>query len=240
MKSVKQQEMKEIIVEKISTQAKINDLQKQIDDLQPLIHQYKSASKDSQMKTIEKQFNSEVTSIRKKLLSLKVIVVNEHGRRKLKNIIDALYVKTDKFKEIYKQRFKSILDINVDDGVHHNVDLGQATTQVLQKDNTYLKGIVLSIEDRYDEIRQLETQVLEIAELFKDLALLVDRQQESLDVIALHVVKAKNHAENGEVNLQDAEKYQKKSRNVMCYCMMCLLMVCAIIVLSVLGAKSKL
>lgn len=56
--------------------------------------------------------------------------------------------------------------------------------------------------------------MLEIFELFKDLATLVDLQQESLDVIENRILKAKNYTEKAEVELNEAEDYQKKARAV--------------------------
>jgi hypothetical protein len=55
---------------------------------------------------------------------------------------------------------------------------------------------------------------LEIYELFRDLATLVDLQQESLDVIENRIIKAKNYTEKAEVELNEAEEYQKKARAV--------------------------
>ncbi len=63
---------------------------------------------------------------------------------------------------------------------------------------------------------KLEQQVLEVYELFRDLATLVDLQQESLDVIEHRINKAKDHTEKAEVELNEAEDYQKKARNVTC------------------------
>ena len=60
----------------------------------------------------------------------------------------------------------------------------------------------------------MRVQVLEIYELFRDLATLVDLQQESLDVIENRIIKAKNYTEKAEVELNEAEEYQKKARAV--------------------------
>lgn len=62
--------------------------------------------------------------------------------------------------------------------------------------------------------RRVCVQVLEIYELFRDLATLVDLQQESLDVIENRIIKAKNYTEKAEVELNEAEEYQKKARAV--------------------------
>lgn len=70
------------------------------------------------------------------------------------------------------------------------------------------------IEERHLDIMKLERQVLEIYELFRDLATLVDLQQESLDVIENRIMNAKDYTEKAEVELHEAEDYQKKARAV--------------------------
>jgi t-SNARE complex subunit (syntaxin) len=101
------------------------------------------------------------------------------------------------------------------------------TQQVIQEaivsDN--LRATVAAIEERHLDILLLERHVIELFEMFRDLATLVDLQQESMDVISRHIDKAKNHVERGEVDLQAAEKYQKKSRNLQCCCLFLVLAV---------------
>lgn len=84
--------------------------------------------------------------------------------------------------------------------------------QALISDN--LQDVIKVIEERHLDILKLERQVLEIYELFRDLATLVDLQQESLDVIENRIMNAKDYTEKAEVELQDAENYQKKARAV--------------------------
>jgi len=80
-----------------------------------------------------------------------------------------------------------------------------------------LKLVVKDIDSRHQDILALERQVLELSELFKDLATLAQLQQESLDSIEGHVQKAKAHVEKGEDNLEKAEKHQKAARKKKCY-----------------------
>ena len=101
--------------------------------------------------------------------------------------------------------------------------------QALVSEN--LQDVVRVIEERHADIMRLEQQVLEIYELFRDLAVLVDLQQESLDVIENRIMHAKNYTEKAEVELQEAEEYQKKARNRRC----CILIVLLVIVAVILG-----
>lgn len=79
-----------------------------------------------------------------------------------------------------------------------------------------LDNVVQQIEERHQGIKKLEQQVIEVYELFRDLAQLVDLQQETLDVIENRVTLAKNYAEKAVEELNTAEEYQKKARKKMC------------------------
>lgn len=94
-----------------------------------------------------------------------------------------------------------------------------------------LKEIVADIEERHDRVVQLAASVEELATLFKDLATLVDLQQESLDVIEGRILQAKDYTERGESELRQAEDYQKKARNRRC-CIICILLAVLIAILA--------
>jgi syntaxin 1B/2/3 len=113
------------------------------------------------------------------------------------------------------------------------IERGQADSviqQVMMEDNARLYDIVSDIEERHGQVLQLERQVLEVFELFKDLATLVDIQQEDLDLIDSHIQTAKTKVEKGEKELQQARDYQRKARKKQCYILMCLLAFLVILV----------
>jgi t-SNARE complex subunit (syntaxin) len=104
------------------------------------------------------------------------------------------------------------------------IERGQADSviqQVMMEDNARLYDIVSDIEERHGQVLQLERQVLEVFELFKDLATLVDIQQEDLDLIDNHIQGAKQKVEKGEKELEQAREYQRKARQKKCYILMC-------------------
>jgi t-SNARE complex subunit (syntaxin) len=101
--------------------------------------------------------------------------------------------------------------------------------EALISDN--LKNVVQVIEERHLDILKLEHQVLEIYELFRDLATLVDLQQESLDVIENRILKARDYTEKAEVELNEAEEYQKKARARRC----CLLVILLAVLVAILA-----
>lgn len=103
----------------------------------------------------------------------------------------------------------------------------------------HLEDTVHALEQRHAEIQKLNRDVLELFELFKDLSVLVDLQQESLDVIDNHIAHARDHVDRGEVELDSAADYQKKARKRRCCLLFIVLIVLGVLMLS-LGLLSKL
>jgi len=146
------------------------------------------------------------------------------------------------FKQSLQERTRrqlKIVDSKIsDEEVEKIVASGQADgviKQVLISEN--LQDVVRDIEDRHLDILKLERQVLEVYELFKDLATLVEIQQESLDVIENRIGKAKDYVERAEGQLAEAEVYQKKTRKKQCCLIILLLAILIAILAPVLGTQ---
>ncbi|GAV77287.1 Syntaxin domain-containing protein/SNARE domain-containing protein [Cephalotus follicularis] len=96
------------------------------------------------------------------------------------------------------------------------------------------------IQERHDAVRDLEKKLLELQQVFLDMAVLVDVQGDMLDNIESHVSSAVDHVQSGNVALQKAKKLQKNSRKWMCFAIILLLIIVAIIVVGVIQPwKSK-
>jgi t-SNARE complex subunit (syntaxin) len=102
-----------------------------------------------------------------------------------------------------------------------------------------LKEAVQQIEERHGDIKKLEQSVIEVHELFKDMAVLVDQQQEVIDVISQRISTAKNHVIVAEKDLVVAEKSQKKGRGYKCCALICGLIVLMIVLIPVIGVALK-
>jgi len=95
-----------------------------------------------------------------------------------------------------------------------------------------LDDAVEEIENRHERIVQLVRTVEELMALFTDLAVLVDVQGETLNVIENHVENAKNYTEQGGKDLVVAEKVNKKNRKCMC----CIAGIVMVIIVAVLAS----
>ncbi|KAH0895525.1 syntaxin-132 isoform X1 [Brassica rapa] len=90
------------------------------------------------------------------------------------------------------------------------------------------------IQERHDAVRDLEKKLLDLQQIFMDMAVLVDAQGEMLDNIESQVSNAVDHVQSGNTALVRAKSLQKSSRKWMCIAIIILLIVVAVIVVGVL------
>ncbi|KAB5586748.1 hypothetical protein PHYPO_G00005120 [Pangasianodon hypophthalmus] len=72
------------------------------------------------------------------------------------------------------------------------------------------------IKERETNIRQLEADIMDVNQIFKDLAVMIHDQGDIIDSIEANVESAEVHVEHGTEQLQRAAYYQRKSRKRMC------------------------
>jgi len=94
----------------------------------------------------------------------------------------------------------------------------------LENQRAYIDGVNLQ---RDDEIKQLESNVVLVNEMFHDLAQIVKEQDVLIDNIDQNVTNALEDVQEGERQIDQAAVYQKKSRSKMC----CILWICVTILI---------
>lgn len=100
------------------------------------------------------------------------------------------------------------------------------TAQVLQMENDVDLEM---IRERETAIKQLESDIMDVNQIFKDLGMLVHEQGEVLDSIEANVEHAQIHVEDGTKQLSAAKNYQSKARRKKCCLIVVLLIVLAIV-----------
>ncbi|XP_038725744.1 syntaxin-132-like [Tripterygium wilfordii] len=98
---------------------------------------------------------------------------------------------------------------------------------------------VAEIQERHDAVRDLEKRLLELQQIFMDMAVLVDAQGDMLDNIESQVSSAVDHVQSGNTALQRAKSLQKNSRKWMCIAIIILLIIVVIIVVAVIKPWAK-
>lgn len=113
------------------------------------------------------------------------------------------------------------------------------TRQVLQMEEDVDLDM---LHEREAAIKQLESDITDVNQIFKDLGMLVHEQGEMLDSIEANVETTAVHVEEGRKQLSSAQKYQSKARRKKCICVVILVVVLAVIAIilaATLGTKSS-
>ncbi|XP_017335412.1 syntaxin-12 [Ictalurus punctatus] len=95
-----------------------------------------------------------------------------------------------------------------------NEDLGPFQSQVEEEPIT--EEDLELIKERETNIRQLEADIMDVNQIFKDLAVMIHDQGDIIDSIESNVESSEVHVERGTEQLQRAAYYQRKSRKRMC------------------------
>jgi hypothetical protein len=74
----------------------------------------------------------------------------------------------------------------------------------------------MMIQERYKDIKAVETRTIEINQMFNDLSLLIHRDGEYIDNIESNILSASYNVEDGVEEVIIAERNQKNSRNKLC------------------------
>lgn len=83
--------------------------------------------------------------------------------------------------------------------------------------------------EREQRVKQLESDIIDINEIMRDLSSMVTAQGDVVDSIENNVEAAAGHVEEGREELIKAARYQNKSRRKLCVCILILVIVLAII-----------
>ncbi|KAM4522157.1 syntaxin-7 isoform 1-T1 [Odontesthes bonariensis] len=106
----------------------------------------------------------------------------------------------------------------------------QAQTEAITEEDLRL------IQERELGIRQLEADITDINDIFKDLGMMVHEQGDMIDSIEANVESADVHVQNATQQLARAADYQRSSRKKMCILMIVLAIAAVVIGLIIWGA----
>lgn len=98
---------------------------------------------------------------------------------------------------------------------------------------------VAEIQDRHDAAKEMEKSLLELHQVFLEMAVMVEAQGEQMDDIELHVMGAAQYVSDGSKSLETAKSYQKGSRRCVCIGLILLLIVVLVIVIPIATSFSK-
>lgn len=224
----------------------VTELLQTQNQIQALYNKVESLTITSSLCKIDKeiiQFKNKISDLKKTYQNTVYIQKINYLENRLVKTVEMYYKKISLYKRKIKddqRRTIKILDVDhklTDDQINEYVENSNSQTIIKKMKSFLVEDTVLDIERRHVDILQLESSIQEIYELFKDLSVLVDLQQESLDVIQVNIEKAYMSVSKGEVDIQSAEDYQNKSRNKRCCLLLIVLgILCAVLTPTILSS----
>ncbi|GLT67243.1 hypothetical protein SLA2020_395640 [Shorea laevis] len=145
----------------------------------------------------------------------------------------------DEYREVVERRVITVTGTRPDEEtIDHLIETGNSE-QIFQKAiQEQGRGQVLNtveeIQERHDAVKEIEKKLLDLQQIYLDMAVLVEAQGEILDNIESQVATAVTSVQTGTTALQKAKKLQKNSRKWMCIAIIILLLIVAVIVVGVL------
>ncbi|XP_071723212.1 syntaxin-132-like [Rutidosis leptorrhynchoides] len=151
----------------------------------------------------------------------------------------------DEYREVVERRVITVTGTRPDEEtIDHLIETGNSE-QIFQKamqeqGRGQIINTVEEIQERHDAVIEIEKKLLDLQQIYLDMAVLVEAQGEILDNIESQVSNAVTSVQSGTTALQTAKKLQKNSRKWMCIAIIILLIIVAVIVVGVLKPwKSK-
>ncbi|PON68750.1 t-SNARE [Parasponia andersonii] len=145
----------------------------------------------------------------------------------------------DEYREVVERRVITVTGTRPDEEtIDHLIETGNSE-QIFQKAiQESGRGQVLNtleeIQERHDAVKEIEKKLLDLHQIYMDMAVLVDAQGQIIDNIEIQVTNAADHVQRGNTALSNAKKLQKNSRKWTCIAIIILLLIIAITVLGVL------
>ncbi|XP_044465819.1 syntaxin-132-like isoform X2 [Mangifera indica] len=150
----------------------------------------------------------------------------------------------DEYREVVERRVITVTGSRPDEETIDNLIETGNSEQIFQKAiQEQGRGQVLNtleeIQERHDAVKEIEKKLLDLHQVYLDMAVLVEAQGEILDNIESQVTNAVDHVNMGTDALRVAKSMQKKSRKCMMIAIILLLVIAIIIVLSILKPWKK-
>lgn len=158
--------------------------------------------------------------------------------KKLKDLMDDFQLlrtnMNTEYKETVARRYYTVTGEKANDELIENLISSGESESFLQKAiQEQGRGQVLDtiseIQERHDAVKEIEKNLMELHQIFLDMAALVESQGQQLNDIESHVAHASSFVRRGTEQLHEAKEYQKSSRK--CACLAVVLVACLILII---------
>lgn len=145
----------------------------------------------------------------------------------------------EEYREVVERRVFTVTGTKADEEtIDRLIETGDSE-QIFQKaiqeqGRGRIMDTLAEIQERHDAVKDIEKKLLDLHQIFLDMAVLVESQGDMLDNIETQVSNAVDHVQSGTVALQKAKTLQRNSRKWMCIAIIILLIIVAVIVVGVI------
>ncbi|KQK15930.1 syntaxin-132 [Brachypodium distachyon] len=172
------------------------------------------------------------------------IALKKKLKERMKDFQNLRQTIQQEYREVVERRIFTVTGTKPSEEVVDNLIETGSSEQIFEKaiqgiGRGQIMATVEEIQERHDVVMDIEKKLLELQQIFTDMAALVDAQGEILDNIESQVQNAVNHVQTGTEALRSAKNLQKKSRKCMMIAIIMLLVIAGIIVLSILKPWAK-
>jgi syntaxin 1B/2/3 len=125
-----------------------------------------------------------------------------------------------------------------DETIENIIETGNSETFLQKAIQEQGRGQVLDtikeIQERHDAVKEIERNLIELNQIFMDMATLVEAQGEQLNDIEQHVNKASSFVERGTHQLKIAKDHQRNTRKCVCIGIALMIILILIVLLPIL------
>uniref|UniRef100_A0A1D1Z974 Putative syntaxin-131 n=1 Tax=Anthurium amnicola TaxID=1678845 RepID=A0A1D1Z974_9ARAE len=150
----------------------------------------------------------------------------------------------DEYRETVERRVFTVTGTRPDEEVIDRLIETGKSEEIFQKAIQEMgRGQVIDtlqeIQERHDAVKEIEKKLLDLHQVFMDMAVLVESQGDIIDNIESQVMNAVEHVQSGNEALQTAKSLQKNSRKCMLIGIAILLIIVIVIVLAIVKPKLR-
>merc|ERR1711907_456370 len=159
--------------------------------------------------------------------------------KKLKATMQEFSIMRDEFqhdyKEVIERRYFTITGEEADeDTLDQLMETGDSETIFQQAIESQGRGqvmdTVIEIQERHDAVMEVEKGLLELHQIFLDMATLVEQQGEVVDLIATQIEAAEDYIAEAKESMKESKTLHISIRRKQCFIMIGVLVVIALIV----------
>ncbi|KAH1054944.1 hypothetical protein J1N35_033009 [Gossypium stocksii] len=143
------------------------------------------------------------------------------------------------YKETVERRYFTITGEKPDEDTIENLIASGESESFLQRaiqeqGRGRIMDTISEIQERHDAVKEIEKNLIELHQVFLDMAALVEAQGQQLNDIESHVAHASSFVRRGTEQLEEAREHQKASRKWTCIAIIAAIILIIVILLPLL------